>query len=548
MCFRHSGLHCVTINGWAKGITYCPGDNITQEEVNHSWNAVFINGDWQLIDVQWANQCHIQQENGVVYDFDEFYFLANPAHLIYTHLPRNSDWQLLRPAVAAWNYEHFPIVQSFFFDAGMEFLQQSQGDIQVQNGVHTITLGLQQPLTFNFKLLYGKNRDEVVHGMKLSQYVMQETTENRVTFYFRAPCQGTFTLVVYAMPVGDDIFTTACEYTLIVNDAVQDIEPFPKCSGEDWGPGSGLIDYGIVPSHKQAILKTVNGQAQLMFQQDKSVNLYAQLKRSGFDEDALEKCVVSRKTAKDKFCVKLNLENPGEYGLELYANTPADGDSFTLVCQYLVTFTDQDLGAMYGKVFDRQDIAYSLQASQQQANRGVRRSCLPQSRVQVFNASSHNVSSMPVHSPTSELPPPPSPSQLPSPTPPSQLPSPPPPPPPPAVLRASFTNNPNPILSQHKVKVLPTFAPGKAPSMNKNKTTTAAATPAPTAPVSTASASIPAPPPPPPVQAPSRAVEKKSAPGKKVDNGDVASKKKQQPPTLPKPGMLKSISCHLLNY
>ena len=53
----YAGLHCVTLSGWAKGVEYKPGMPITTSTApNHSWNAVFVDGNWQLVDSHWATR------------------------------------------------------------------------------------------------------------------------------------------------------------------------------------------------------------------------------------------------------------------------------------------------------------------------------------------------------------------------------------------------------------------------------------------------------------------------------------------------------------
>jgi len=39
--------------------------------------------------------------------------------------------------------------------------------------------------------------------MQLKRYVIQETTENRVTFYFRSPREGNYYITVFAQQVLD---------------------------------------------------------------------------------------------------------------------------------------------------------------------------------------------------------------------------------------------------------------------------------------------------------------------------------------------------------
>lgn len=57
MLCRYSNLHCVIISGYAKGAEYKPGMKFTGRQGLHSWNAVFANGAWRLVDCQWAARC-----------------------------------------------------------------------------------------------------------------------------------------------------------------------------------------------------------------------------------------------------------------------------------------------------------------------------------------------------------------------------------------------------------------------------------------------------------------------------------------------------------
>lgn len=70
---------------------YLPGDRFQGLPANHSWNAVFLNGSWQLIDAQWATRylsAGAQLHDNVVYEYDDFYFLMEPqqVHSLYNSL------------------------------------------------------------------------------------------------------------------------------------------------------------------------------------------------------------------------------------------------------------------------------------------------------------------------------------------------------------------------------------------------------------------------------------------------------------------------------
>lgn len=95
----------MTISGWAKGVEYRPGAPITSGPINHSWNAVCIDGNWQLVDSHWATR-YLQSEkntpDNLVYEYDDFYFLPEPGNLVY----RYSQIVFKQKKLANWDFFH----------------------------------------------------------------------------------------------------------------------------------------------------------------------------------------------------------------------------------------------------------------------------------------------------------------------------------------------------------------------------------------------------------------------------------------------------------
>jgi len=54
----------------------------------HTWNAVFLNGTWQLLDITWA------VSHGSTNKPQWFWYHTKPSDFIKTHLPKEKKWRL----------------------------------------------------------------------------------------------------------------------------------------------------------------------------------------------------------------------------------------------------------------------------------------------------------------------------------------------------------------------------------------------------------------------------------------------------------------------
>src|SRR3990172_7525534 len=89
------GLEVVEITGQAKGYEFTFDGKLGA----HAWNAVKLKGQWKLVDATWGAG-FLSEGGQFIKQFDEFYFLSSPEHLIYSHLPNDSKWQLIKKPVS----------------------------------------------------------------------------------------------------------------------------------------------------------------------------------------------------------------------------------------------------------------------------------------------------------------------------------------------------------------------------------------------------------------------------------------------------------------
>lgn len=200
----YAGLYAVTIIGWAKGVDSRPGTRFQGTPANHSWNAVFVNGSWQLVDAHWATRYLLADKNvpeNLVYEYDDFYFLCEPQQAVFSHLPEDALWQLLARPVSLEQWESFPLTKSQFFKTGMDFMRQMHGTVQTKGGRLQMQLGYWRPNTlFTYKLQWGETLEEVYRGLDLKLFCIQEQQlhTGAINFFLRAPLAGTYYLTVYS--------------------------------------------------------------------------------------------------------------------------------------------------------------------------------------------------------------------------------------------------------------------------------------------------------------------------------------------------------------
>lgn len=95
------------------------------EESNHAWNAVKIDGEWQLLDCTWGAG-HLDETRHFVREPNDDWFLVDPKVFIYSHFPEDPKWQLLQSPVSREEFDHMPLLSPQFFSLGFELLEPQQ--------------------------------------------------------------------------------------------------------------------------------------------------------------------------------------------------------------------------------------------------------------------------------------------------------------------------------------------------------------------------------------------------------------------------------------
>ncbi|MBK5212266.1 MAG: hypothetical protein JJE55_01235 [Flavobacteriaceae bacterium] len=85
------GISAEVVHGYTKDYT---GRARKSKKPDHTWNAIKLNGKWQLLDITWAIS------NGSGNRPDDFWFLTRPSDFIYSHYPEDEKWILLNDPIS----------------------------------------------------------------------------------------------------------------------------------------------------------------------------------------------------------------------------------------------------------------------------------------------------------------------------------------------------------------------------------------------------------------------------------------------------------------
>ncbi len=87
----------------------------------HAWNAVKIDGRWQLFDS--THGAGGYNGSTFVKSFSEFYFQARPEFLQFSHLPTDPKWQLMETPLTKQEFDAYPRPPREVFERGFSAAQ-----------------------------------------------------------------------------------------------------------------------------------------------------------------------------------------------------------------------------------------------------------------------------------------------------------------------------------------------------------------------------------------------------------------------------------------
>jgi Transglutaminase-like superfamily len=123
----HAGIKAEVIYGYART------NSNRRFAVNHTWNSVFIDSSWYLLDVTWASGV-VSYGNEYIRQYNDLYFLTPPSDFIREHYPEDPQWTLLKDPPVYREFAQSPFRYSGYVKAGVTSYFPAKGVIDVSVG------------------------------------------------------------------------------------------------------------------------------------------------------------------------------------------------------------------------------------------------------------------------------------------------------------------------------------------------------------------------------------------------------------------------------
>lgn len=140
------GIHAETVRGYLK----TPGEVIDFDSLsrpNHWWNAVLIDGEWRIMDCSLASPTHPRRSlysSASSQAAENWYFLARPMEICYTHIPVAVEQQHICPPIDPAILLSLPCACPAYFRNGLLLPSYDTSQIQI-NGLETVQVRIHVP-------------------------------------------------------------------------------------------------------------------------------------------------------------------------------------------------------------------------------------------------------------------------------------------------------------------------------------------------------------------------------------------------------------------
>ncbi len=142
---EQAGIRAMKIDGFLRTASNPIGQEITG--ANHSWNAVYINHQWNLLDPTRAAGYTDARVTKYTFDFKDFYFFTSPSLLAFSHYPTDTKWLLTAEPFSKKDFSNQPIIYRAFAQEKIQYYTPKNGLLKstMDTLFFTLTLPISSP-------------------------------------------------------------------------------------------------------------------------------------------------------------------------------------------------------------------------------------------------------------------------------------------------------------------------------------------------------------------------------------------------------------------
>lgn len=220
-------LESAIVIGHAKGAT----PNLERfQDVNHSWNAVKIDGEWYLLDATWGAGSIVDHQFS--FNYKPYYFATAPDELINHHFPKDMGWQLLAQTYIRADFDDAPNVSDRFYNLGLELDSHDNYHISTPGRV-VIKLKAPQDIVAIASLQQGEQKLP-------AETLLVERQNEDLVINVAPPAAGVYDLSIYAKHKNDpNQYGEVIEYQIEAETATAQL---PKIYGQFYQYQAGLVE------------------------------------------------------------------------------------------------------------------------------------------------------------------------------------------------------------------------------------------------------------------------------------------------------------------
>lgn len=235
-CSREAGIEVKKISGYAKGYGYSPEHPVTtRHQTNHAWNAVYLKGNWFLLDCTWGAG-HLDTNKTFQAKFTEFYFLTDPQAFVSSHFPymdnnmvESMKWQLLKTPISLEKFNALLKIKPDAFELGLLPRSHKESIVAFEDEIE-LTFSQKNVDENVFLTTLFKREGNLLTEEKFSTYIF--TTKGLLGIKVKPPETGDYRLKIFGRKQSSnatDSLPELFEYSLkcTVPDGKTDMRHFP---------------------------------------------------------------------------------------------------------------------------------------------------------------------------------------------------------------------------------------------------------------------------------------------------------------------------------